>query len=135
MSLLSAHQWFGNLVTISWWNDLWLNEGFATFMETHCTSVLFPEYDMWAQFVAADGAMAKEVDALSSTHALHSDVSAVNSDAAIDAQFDLIAYQKGGSVMRMLARVLGETVLFQGLSSYLKVSGAAGGALILAAVA
>jgi aminopeptidase N len=107
---------------MKWWNDLWLNEGFATFMENQALDYLFPGWDMWSQFTAGSGASAKALDALSSTHPLHSDVADVQSTAIIEAQFDAISYEKGGSVMRMLTQLLGENVTFAGLSTYLNVS-------------
>ena len=63
-----AHQWFGNLVTMEWWTHLWLNEGFASFMENQCTNELFPEFDVWTQFVADTLISALELDALDSSH-------------------------------------------------------------------
>lgn len=106
---------------MQWWNDLWLNEGFATFMEQDAVNHLFPEWDMWAQFVASSSAAAKELDALDSTHALRPQPGEVANTAIINAQFDVISYEKGGSVIRMLANLLGYELIFAGLSRYLKV--------------
>ena len=59
-----AHQWFGNLVTMEWWTHLWLNEGFASFMENTCTADLYPHFDIWTQFVTNTMIQALELDAL-----------------------------------------------------------------------
>lgn len=63
-----AHQWFGNLVTMEWWTHLWLNEGYATFAEFLCVASLFPEYDMWTQFVTETWSPALKLDALKNSH-------------------------------------------------------------------
>ena len=64
----TAHQWFGNLVTLEWWTHLWLNEGFASFMENLTTDTLYPEYHIWDQFVPKTLIEALKLDALSSSH-------------------------------------------------------------------
>jgi len=64
----AAHQWFGNLVTMEWWTHLWLNEGFARFMENLTTDVLYPEYKIWDQFVTATMIEGMKLDALDSSH-------------------------------------------------------------------
>jgi aminopeptidase N len=117
----SAHQWFGNLVTMKWWNEFWLNEGFATFLEKHALDHLFPEWDMWAQFTAGQGASAKALDAVDSTPPMHPDVADVQSIDDIWDQFSDISFDKGCSVVRMLTQLLGETVTFAGLTTYLTV--------------
>ena len=111
-----AHQWFGNLVTMKWWNDLWLNESFATFMATKFVDKFYPEWDLWNQFVedAMNGAMG--LDSLNSTHPI--DVK-VNSPAEIREIFDAISYDKGGCVLRMLENYTGESKFRAGLKQYL----------------
>eukprot|EP01105_Mastigella_eilhardi_P026278 TRINITY_DN7505_c0_g1_i1.p1 TRINITY_DN7505_c0_g1~~TRINITY_DN7505_c0_g1_i1.p1 ORF type:complete len:898 (-),score=185.69 TRINITY_DN7505_c0_g1_i1:55-2424(-) len=111
-----AHQWFGNLVTMRWWSDLWLNEGFATFVGTQAVDHFFPHWDTWTEFVASELSRALELDALQSTHPI---AVAVSSPAQIGEIFDAISYAKGASVIRMLADYLGEDALRRGLRLYL----------------
>jgi len=94
-----AHMWFGNLVTMKWWNDLWLNESFATFMATKFVDKFYPEWDLWNQFVEDAMNVAMGLDSLKTTHPI--DVK-VNSPAEIREIFDAISYDKGGCVLRML---------------------------------
>ncbi len=112
-----AHQWFGNLVTMSWWTDLWLNEGFASYMEYLCVDNLFPEWNMWQQFVAGDLGGALSLDALTNTHPVEV---AVHHPDEISEVFDAISYEKGSSLIRMLAEYLGPEDFRKGLSHYLK---------------
>lgn len=70
-----AHQWFGNLVTMDWWNELWLNEGFATFVGWMATNHIFPEWNVWTGFVTDDFAQGLSLDALRSSHAIDIEVS------------------------------------------------------------
>ena len=88
-----AHMWFGNLVTMKWWNDLWLNESFATFMATKFVDKFYPEWDLWNQFVEDAMNVAMGLDSLKTTHPI--DVK-VNSPAEIREIFDAISYDKGG---------------------------------------
>ena len=111
-----AHQWFGNLVTMKWWNDLWLNESFATFMATKFVDKFYPEWDMWNQFVEDAMNVAMGIDSLKTTHPI--DVT-VNSPAEIREIFDAISYDKGGCVLRMLEHYVGEPNFQKGLKKYL----------------
>ncbi len=111
-----AHQWFGNLVTMKWWNDLWLNESFATFMATKFVDKFYPEWDLWNQFVEDAMNVAMGLDSLKTTHPI--DVQ-VNSPAEIREIFDAISYDKGGCVLRMLEHYVGEPNFQKGLKKYL----------------
>ncbi len=111
-----AHQWFGNLVTMKWWNDLWLNESFATFMATKAVHSYYPEWDLWDQFLKASTSAAMSLDALKTSHPI--DVK-VNNPAEVRQIFDEISYSKGGSVLRMLEDFLGEENFRKGLKNYL----------------
>ncbi|ELK01597.1 Puromycin-sensitive aminopeptidase, partial [Pteropus alecto] len=102
-----AHQWFGNLVTMEWWTHLWLNEGFASWIEYLCVDHCFPEYDIWTQFVSADYTRAQELDALDNSHPI--EVS-VGHPSEVDEIFDAISYSKGASVIRMLHDYIGDKV-------------------------
>ncbi len=111
-----AHQWFGNLVTMKWWNDLWLNESFATFMATKFVDKFYPEWDLWNQFVEDAMNVAMGLDSLKTTHPI--DVK-VNFPAEIREIFDAISYDKGGCVLRMLEHYVGEPNFQKGLKKYL----------------
>ena len=112
-----AHQWFGNLVTMEWWNDLWLNESFATFMATKFVDMLHPEWDMWEQFAGDAVAAAMSLDSLHATHPIDVDVA---SPAEIREIFDAISYDKGGSILLMLEDYVGEAAFKRGLRRYLR---------------
>lgn len=112
-----AHQWFGNLVTMEWWTHLWLNEGFAAYIEYLAVDFLFPEWDIWTQFVYLDSGAAMQKDALQTTHAIEVDVHHPNEIGEI---FDDISYHKGSSIIRMLAGYLGAEDFRKGLQYYLK---------------
>jgi len=111
-----AHQWFGNLVTMKWWNDLWLNESFATFMATKFVDKYYPEWDLWNQFVEDAMNVAMGLDSLKTTHPI--DVK-VNTPSEIREIFDAISYDKGGCVLRMLEHYVGEPNFQKGLKKYL----------------
>ncbi|MCJ1477322.1 hypothetical protein MMC13_005993 [Lambiella insularis] len=112
-----AHQWFGNLVTMDWWNELWLNEGFATWVGWYAIDHLYPEWNTWAQFVTESVQSAFQLDALRASHPIEVPVK----DALeIDQIFDAISYLKGSSVIRMLSGHLGVEVFLDGVSEYLK---------------
>lgn len=111
-----SHQWFGNLVTMKWWDDLWLNESFANMMEYRAVDDLYPEWHVWEQFVSAEGASAKRRDSLANVQAIHCDV---NHPDEISSLFDpSIVYAKGGTVLYMLMHYIGEAVFQKGLSNY-----------------
>jgi tricorn protease interacting factor F2/3 len=112
-----AHQWFGNLVTMKWWDDLWLNEGFATFMDSKMIDRLHPEWDPWRDFLHYNTFRSLNADALSTTHPIQATVSNVEQITAI---FDAISYGKGASVLRMLDSYVGEEAFRRGVSSYLR---------------
>ncbi|MBI3631917.1 MAG: M1 family metallopeptidase [Candidatus Vogelbacteria bacterium] len=111
-----AHQWFGNLVTMDWWTHLWLNEGFASWIEYLAVHHLFPEWDIWTQFVYSDLNRALELDSLVNTHPVEV---LVNHPREIREIFDAISYSKGASIIRMLADYLGEENFRKGLNIYL----------------
>jgi puromycin-sensitive aminopeptidase len=111
-----AHMWFGNLVTMAWWNDLWLNEGFASWIEYKAVDDLFPEWDMWTQFIFADSGPAMSLDGLRNTHPIEAEVKTPHD---INELFDAISYSKGAAIIRMLEQFLGEETFRQGLVHYL----------------
>ncbi|ODN00507.1 Endoplasmic reticulum aminopeptidase 2 [Orchesella cincta] len=111
-----AHQWFGNLVTMKWWNDLWLNEGFASFIEYVGVDHIRPEWKMMEQFVIEKTQPALALDALGSSHPISVEV---QDPREIEAIFDTISYNKGAAILRMLESVLGLNVLRHGLTDYL----------------
>ncbi len=112
-----AHQWFGNLVTMRWWTDLWLNEGFASWIEYLAVDHVFPEWDMWTQFVTDEQQAAFKLDALEHTHAIEAPVHHPDEIRTI---FDTISYSKGSSVIHMLHEYLGPLPFRDGLRHYLK---------------
>jgi puromycin-sensitive aminopeptidase len=112
----NAHMWFGDLVTMSWWNGLWLNEAFATFMEMLAVDAWKPEWKRWESFSVARAA-AFSVDGLASTRPIEYPVHAPK-DA--DAMFDILTYEKGASVLRMLEQHIGPTVFRDGVRRYLR---------------
>jgi puromycin-sensitive aminopeptidase len=111
----NAHMWFGDLVTMSWWNGLWLNEAFATFMEMLAVDAWKPEWKRWDSF-GVSRAAAFSVDGLRSTRPIEYPVQAPK-DA--DAMFDVLTYEKGASVLRMLEQHIGPTVFRNGVRDYL----------------
>ena len=111
-----AHQWFGNLVTMAWWDALWLNESFASWMGDKAVDHLFPEWDTWTSFVSQDTTRALSLDGLKNSHPIHQEV---KNPAEIGQLFDAISYSKGGSVLRMLEDFLGSENFRKGLHNYL----------------
>jgi puromycin-sensitive aminopeptidase len=112
-----THQWFGNLVTMRWWTDLWLNEGFASWMEYLAIDHLFPEWDLWTQFAVDEQQLAMKIDSLEHTHPVEVEV---NHPDEIRSIFDAISYQKGASMIHMLQDYLGAEPFRDGLRHYLK---------------
>ncbi len=112
-----AHQWFGNLVTMEWWTHLWLNEGFASYIEYLAVDKMFPKWDIWTQFATSDLNVALRLDSLTSTHPIEVEV---HNPDEIGEIFDEVSYSKGASVIRMLADYLGEKDFRDGLRYYLK---------------
>ncbi|MDH5223426.1 MAG: M1 family metallopeptidase [Actinomycetota bacterium] len=110
-----AHQWFGNLVTMRWWNGIWLNEAFATYMALATIDAWRPDWERWNSFGRYNTA-AKEVDALRSTRAIEYPVHSPDDAAGM---FDVLTYQKGASILRMLERYLGEDRFREGIRLYL----------------
>jgi puromycin-sensitive aminopeptidase len=111
-----THMWWGDLVTMRWWTDLWLNESFASFVGEKCTAALNPEWGYWRDFVAENTA-AFNLDALASTHPIS--IEAKNAEQASE-RFDAITYTKGAAVLRMIESYLGEDTFRDGVRIYLK---------------
>jgi puromycin-sensitive aminopeptidase len=111
-----AHMWFGDLVTMKWWNGLWLNEAFATFMELAAVDAYKPEWQRWVAFTN-ERAAAFAIDSLESTRPIEFPV---RSPHEADGMFDLLTYQKGASVLRMLEQYLGADGFRAGIRRYLK---------------
>ncbi len=111
-----THQWFGNLVTMRWWTDLWLNEGFASWMEYLAVDHLYPDWHVWTQFLVDEQQQALKLDALEHTHPIEV---TVNHPDEIRTIFDAISYSKGASVIHMLEKYLGHDVFQGGLRHYL----------------
>jgi puromycin-sensitive aminopeptidase len=111
-----THMWWGDLVTMRWWTDLWLNESFASFVGEKATAVLNPEWRYWRDFVA-ENTSAFNLDALASTHPIS--VEAKSAEEASQ-RFDAISYTKGAAVLRMIEGYLGEDAFREGVRIYLK---------------
>jgi aminopeptidase N len=111
-----SHQWFGNLVTMKWWDDLWLNESFANMMEYRAVDALYPEWHIWEQFISSEGASAKRRDSLADVQSIHCKV---DHPDQISSLFDpSIVYAKGGTVLYMLMHHIGEDAFRTGLQKY-----------------
>src|SRR2546430_2749286 len=119
-----AHQWFGDLVTMAWWDNLWLNEGFASWMGTKCTAHFNPQWEVWLRRnlprdptrragIAKEQAM--ESDARSTTHPIQQPIA---TEAEANSAFDDITYKKGQSFLRLLESFLGEVVFRDGIRRY-----------------
>lgn len=113
-----AHQWFGNLVTMKWWNDLWLNESFATLMEYVAVDALHPEWNIWLDFATHESIAALRRDALDGVQAVQVEV---NHPDEISTLFDpAIVYAKGARLLRMVQHFVGEDAFQRGLAQYFK---------------
>ncbi|XP_010134449.1 PREDICTED: aminopeptidase N-like, partial [Buceros rhinoceros silvestris] len=111
--------WFGNLVTLQWWNDLWLNEGFASYVEYLGADSAEPSWNIKDLMVLNEVYTVMATDALTTSHPLSSSEDEVMTPAQISEVLDSIAYSKGASVLRMLSDFLTEDVFKLGLQSYL----------------
>ena len=120
-----AHQWFGDLVTMAWWDNLWLNEGFASWMGTKCTARFNPQWEAWLESnsprdpsrrtgIAKEAAM--EGDARATTHPIQQKI---ETEAEANNAFDDITYKKGQSFLRMLESFLGENPFREGIRRYM----------------
>lgn len=115
----TSHQWFGNLVTMKWWDDLWLNESFATIMEYVAVDALYPEWKVWNTFAAQETLSALRRDQLAGVQAVKCDV---NHPDEISTLFDpSIVYAKGGRLLKMLRSYIGEEAFRSGLQNYFRV--------------
>ncbi|XP_057652415.1 glutamyl aminopeptidase-like isoform X2 [Diorhabda carinulata] len=111
-----AHSWFGNLVTMNWWNDLWLNEGFASYIEYKGALAAEPTWGMMEQFIISEMHSVLSLDATLSSHPI---VQTVLTPDQITAIFDSISYNKGASILRMLEATVGEKIFQRGVKNYL----------------
>lgn len=112
-----AHQWFGNLVTMDFWDGLWLNEGFATWMSWYSCNEFYPEWKVWETFVIDTLQGALGLDGLRSSHPIEVPVHRAED---INQIFDSISYSKGSAVLRMISKYLGEDVFIDGVRRYIK---------------
>jgi aminopeptidase N len=120
-----AHQWFGDLVTMAWWDNLWLNEGFASWMGSKCTAHFNPQWNEWlrrrvprnpTRRIGFPKDTAMQMDARSTTHPIQQPIA---TEAEANSAFDEITYQKGQSIIRMLESFLGENVFRDGIRKYI----------------
>lgn len=112
-----AHQWFGNLVTMRWWEGAWLNEAFASFMELKATDAKKPDWKRWLAFANLEVPWAMGTDQLAATRPIEFEV---NSPAEVDEMFDSITYGKGSAVLRMIEQFIGEEQFRTGVGNYLR---------------
>eukprot|EP01062_Namystynia_karyoxenos_P059363 TRINITY_DN507_c0_g1_i3.p1 TRINITY_DN507_c0_g1~~TRINITY_DN507_c0_g1_i3.p1 ORF type:complete len:912 (+),score=335.98 TRINITY_DN507_c0_g1_i3:86-2737(+) len=110
-----AHQWFGDLVTMAWWDDLWLNEGFASYVQEMAADHIHPEWNQWEDFVCSAQTFALDQDALRSSHPIQVPMSTAEQ---VEEVFDAISYYKGASVVRMIHAVVGAEDFQKGLRLY-----------------
>jgi tricorn protease interacting factor F2/3 len=112
-----AHMWFGDLVTMKWWDDLWLNESFATFMDYKSTDRAYPDWKVWQDFVRTSTSGAMGRDSLTKTHPI---MASVHDPEEIEELFDEISYGKGASILRMIEAYIGSENFKRGVAQYLQ---------------
>jgi puromycin-sensitive aminopeptidase len=112
-----AHMWFGDLVTMKWWDGIWLNEAFASFMEMKATDAMKPEWKRWLSFSAVERPWAYDTDGLQTSRPVEFEV---KSPEEANEMFDALTYGKGSSVLRQIEQYLGEEVFRQGVGDYLR---------------
>lgn len=113
-----SHQWFGNLVTMAWWDDLWLNESFATIMEYVCVDAIYPEWNVWLDFNLNEAVYAMRRDSLAGVQSVKIDV---HHPDELQSVFDgAIVYAKGACLLRMMREYVGEAAFKAGLTAYFK---------------
>mmetsp|Transcript_26571 Transcript_26571/g.62089 ORF Transcript_26571/g.62089 Transcript_26571/m.62089 type:complete len:891 (+) Transcript_26571:103-2775(+) len=112
-----AHQWFGNLVTMAWWDDLWLNEGFASWCQNYISDLVMPDYELWNQFLTETLSSAMRLDGLKTSHPIQVPIKHAEE---VEEVFDHISYFKGASVIRLAHEVLGHEAFKTGLQNYMK---------------
>lgn len=112
-----SHMWFGNLVTMKWWEDLWLNENFAAWMEFYAMNNTHPDWKVFEQFIESDMQPSMGMDALDNTHSI---VVRIKSPSDIRTNFDIITYQKGSNMINMLHQFLGDDTFRDGIQAYMK---------------
>ncbi len=113
----TAHMWFGDLVTMKWWEGAWLNEAFASFMDIKTTAAKKPEWKRWLTFANGEVPWAMGTDQLASTRPIEFEV---NSPTEVDAMFDAITYGKGSAVLRMIELFMGDENFRTGVGNYLR---------------
>ena len=111
-----AHQWFGNLVTMKWWDDLWLNEGFASYVEYLGVNEVEPEMKIMDQFTSSEIHRAFKLDCLENSHPINVPI---NHPDDISDAFDAISYSKGSSIIRMMDHFLSTSTFRKALTNYL----------------
>jgi aminopeptidase N len=112
-----AHQWFGDLVSPAWWDDLWLNEGFAKWMEFVYTDKIHPEWNLYEQFISQRWLSVMQNDAISFSHPVNMKIT---NNHQLTGIFDAITYSKGSSLLRMMRNFMGNETFNRGISTYLK---------------
>ncbi|CAF4665184.1 unnamed protein product [Rotaria sp. Silwood1] len=112
-----SHQWFGNLVTPSWWKDFWLNKAFAEWMAYIATNKIHPDWNLYEQYIAQQWLLIMQDDAISFSHPISMQIT---QDKQIISIFDLIIYSKGSSLVRMMLHIMSENTFNRGISKYLR---------------